>query len=190
MRINKKKMVMKSFLLIGIVTIVLCSLISAFGYSSVYDAVTPLKVAPGGTEEIVVKIKSSAVEGDLVVKAELINDAGIAKITDFGDEYDVSPGLENDGLVNLKISVPQEAVVGQEYDIELKLSDMTPIEVEGTVALTSGIFVNIPVIVEGEPVKDTNTIWYWVIAIVIVIAIIWFVKKKKTSIPASTPTKK
>lgn len=187
MKLNKKKMVMKSFLLIGIMTIMLCSLISAFGYSSVYDAtINPLRVAPGGTEEIVVKIKSSPAEGDLTIKAELINDAGIAKITDLGSNYDVAPGLENDGLVNMEISVPQEAVVGQEYIIEIKFSDITPSEGGGTISLTTGAIAKIKVIVEGEIVESTNTTLYWIIGIAIIAIIAWFViKKKKASVPVA-----
>ena len=185
MQINKKKKVIKSFLLIGILTIMLCSLVSAFGYSSPYDEANALKIAPGGSEDIVVRIKSSPNEGDLVIKAELVNDAGIAKLIDRNLEYSVSPGLETDGIVNIRIEIPQEAVVGQEYDVNFKFSDITPSDDSGTITFTTTVSGGIKVIAEGEVVEAESMNLTWIILgivlIIIVIAFIWFFVKNKKS---------
>ena len=139
MGINKKIKFVGSFLIIGILIMILCSLVSAFGVSSGYSEDRPLTVYPSEVRSTSIRLKTGSSEGTLTIEAELLDDGGIATLTDSNLEYSVSPGFEGDGVVNIRLTIPSSASVGGKYLAKFKFTDITPSEGEGgTVGLTTG----------------------------------------------------
>lgn len=189
--INKQKMMMKSFVIAGIMTIMLCSLVSAFAISFSFSAENPLTVYPGEVKDVVIRIKTGEVEGAKIIKAEILDNAGIAELTDSNLEYEVSHGNEGDGLVNMRLSAPRSAVIGSKYLISMTFVDVTPDEETGMVGFSQSsspdvgvLVVEKPVEPETEEAEGMGVIWWWVIGIIIVIIAIWALAKNKK------PTKK
>jgi hypothetical protein len=118
MKINKKKMVIKSFLVIGMLMILVFPLISAFGIAPVYTASNPLEISPGQERDIQIFVGSSPVEGDMVIQAELIDDAGIATLADRNLDYEVAAGAETP--VNIRVDIGDDAVIGDKKTVTLK----------------------------------------------------------------------
>ncbi|MDP2947389.1 MAG: hypothetical protein Q8N88_04705 [Nanoarchaeota archaeon] len=183
--INKRIKFMGIFLVV--VLVLSLGLISAFGTSCDYSITNPLKMSPGESSIITVKAKSSPTEGNLTIKAQMVNDAGIAELVDSNKQYFISPGLAGDGIVNIRISIPEDAVLGEEYEIEVNLLDISGLDGVGTIGITTSISNKIKVIVAEkiipsapETPKETgiNLIW-WIIAIIVIIAIILLLIKKK-----------
>jgi hypothetical protein len=186
-KINKK--IIGSFFLAAVLAIALCSLISAFGFSSLYTTGEPLAVYPGEVKDFNIKLKSSSLEGDLKLKAELLENAGIAKITDSSLEYAVTP--TSDGIVNVRIEVPANTPIGRQYNLTFLFSDITPKSQQGTVTLTTssrytmGVIITekpAPEVPAEQPAPEKSSLWLWIVIIIIIIAaviIVYYILKKR-----------
>ena len=188
MKINKKKMVMKSFLLIGIMTVMLCSLVSALGVASLYGDSSILKMSPGESKDVVITLESSAEEGNLDIQAEITQGSEIVSLID-GPQYSVVLGELTRS--NIKVQIPEDADLDTEYIISVTYGEIGATGGEGTVGLVTTATKDINVLVvsepETEPSEGVSTIWYWIIAIVIIAIIAWILIKKKSS--TSVPVK-
>jgi hypothetical protein len=191
--INKKNKLSASILLVVVLSVLSVNLISAFGTAFPAGSV---EMYPGEMKNVEYYIGTSAREGELTVKAEIIDNAGIATITDSNTNYPVSVGSETP--VNIKLNVDETASIGQEYTVVLKFSDVTSIENTGMVAFTTSAttrftvkVVEKPVVEEApapeQPAEEESNLMLWLLGIVVVVIVIFMVlkvMKKKDDNPA------
>lgn len=187
--INKKKRVMQVFLVNVILIMILCPLISALAFSSYYQTAQPVRVAPGEERDVVIGNLQNSGEKDITVKITLLEDAGIATLID--DEIIVPAGATN-GAVTLRISIPEDISEGTPYSLKMNLKELS-LEEDAMVAVSNSQTLSIPVLAEEQPLpvsdataekvsSGASTIWYWIIAIIILIAIVaWILVRRKSS---------
>ena len=160
----------------------LVSSVNSFGYSSSYNADNPLIVHPGETKNVQIGLIVNPDEGELVLKAEMLDNAGIAELSDKSLEYEVSQKKE--AVVNIILKIPENASLGREYSIRMRFSDITPSEGGGTVGFKGGMIVTLnPRIAEkpAEPLEGVAIIWIslGIAAIIILIVVIYFIIKRR-----------
>ncbi len=178
---NKKK-IGCGILLIGIL-IISINLISAFGFSFPND----IAVYPG-ENEIKIRVNVAPAEGSMKLKVVLTDESGIVQITDANNIYSVAPGYDNDGIINLRINVPENAVIGQKYAFSLTATEavqptggMVSLASSSSVSLTANV-VEKPAPIETPASTEGISLTWWIlgiIAVIAVIAIVWFVIKNK-----------
>lgn len=176
----------KIFLLLSVVLLnlfIYLNFVSAFGYSSSYTVDTPLNVYPGETKQAQIELGTVPNEGNLTIKAEMLDSAGIANFSDSNLEYEIGPG--KNAIVNIKLKIPSNASIG-EYSIKIKFSDITPSEGEGTVGIKGGMIVSLRafVIEKPQPIEEKiSLVWIvlWLIVVAAATAIIYFIVKSKKS---------
>lgn len=162
-----------------------CGLAGAFGYSSSYTVDNPLNVYLGETKEAQILLRTVPDEGNLTIKAEMLDNASIAELSDEKLEYEIGPG--KDAVVNIKLKIPKNASLG-EYSVKMKFSDITPSVGGGTVGFKGGIIVSLrPRVIEKpqeKPAEEEKITIGWIIlgvvlvvAVVAVIIIIYFIIK-------------
>jgi hypothetical protein len=187
--INKKKKVIGSFLLIGILTVMFCSLISAIGVSSLYGKTNVLEVYPGEEKNVLITVEGMPDEGDMTINAEVTNGAEIASLID-GPEYSLLTGERVTST--LKVQIPDDAQIDKEYVISVKYGEVdVEMSGEGTVSFVTTTTKTINVLVVEQPEIESEGIsMIWIILgivlVVIVIAVIWFMnksKKEQNSVP-------
>jgi hypothetical protein len=191
--INKRRFA-EAFLVIAIIGILLViPVISALGVSSDYSSESPLTIAPGEIRTVeILRLKSGTADenkGNLEIKAELIDGAGIASLVG-GDKYSITP--ISDGKVNVKITIPETAAEGTKYSVVFKFTDVTSSNNEGMVSFSKSTTVTMPILVQKTIVSEEQTAlekpdngsMSWVIiviALIVIIAIVayLFLSKKK-----------
>jgi len=153
--------------------IISINLVFAFGITSPYYEGNPLKMTPGQTSEVAFLIGHT--ENDrLRATVTLEEDGGIAELID-GPDYTMGPGESK--RIYFKISVPEDAEIGDTYNVRFSTVS-SPIE-EGTVQI--GVRYNsefLVQVVEDEeasqiqpPEKQQMKIKVWVVALILVILI-------------------
>lgn len=167
------------------------NLIIAFSPISSYSEERPLALYPGQEKEVIVNIFPTAEEGRIQVEASLIEGTSVASISDTSKVYEASPGVENAGLVHLKVRVPSSAVIGSTYTIKSKYINKNPSAEAGTVGFSVESTNTFKVVVVEKPsnVPETeglSTIW-WIlggIIILVLIILIWtlFTNKRKVAV--------
>ncbi len=184
-------MIIKSFLVIGILLIMLCSLVSALTVSSLYgkSEANVLQMYPGESKDIILTVESSDEDGDLNLKAEIIEGSVIVSLIN-GPEYSL---LAGENIVsNLRVEIPEDATLGTEYTMKVHYSKISEEAVEGggsvILSLSTTKTINVLVIEKTtETPEGISTTWIilGIILIVAVIAVIYFISKsKKASVPA------
>lgn len=128
--------------------------VNAFAVSSAYGNENPITLYPGEAKDIQLKLMTALGEDNLIINAELINDEGIASLTDSNLEYKVNAG--EIVPVNLRISVNKSAKVGEEHNILIKFSDITPSEGEGSVSFKGSSTISLKVSVAQPELKETK----------------------------------
>lgn len=178
----------KTYFLFGIiVAVMIIKTVSAFGVASVYSSTNPLKMYPGETKIIPLTLGTTSAEGDLTIKAEMLDNAEIASFVDNNLIYKVNVGQEIP--VNVKIVAGNDVLIGEEKIISIKFYDITPSAGGGMIALgnaqttTLKVFVvEKPSVIEETPATtEVSLIWgiLGIIAVVAIIAVIWFVAKSR-----------
>ena len=177
MKINKKKKVIESFLIVGMLAMLILPLVSAIALTGDYTADSPVKIAPGETKEIVFRRMQNTGDTDITVELEMTEGSEIASL--IGESSIVVPAGTLDTEVKLIITMP-EVAEGTEYSVAIKFTELA-LDEGDMVSMTKSKISSIAVLVEtpAEPEEGISTIWYWIIAIIIVIIIIWFIMKKK-----------
>lgn len=183
----KNKQITYLGIISGVILIMVVGLVSAIGVSSNYNIENPVMVYPGETKEVFVGLKSSLSEGDLKIKAELIESAGIAELIDSNLEYSVSPGIDGEAKVNIRLKIPEDAVIGSMYEVKTRFSEINqPLE-GGTVNFKTSAESSLPVkvvekpLVTETPQEEIGTGWIilGIIIIIAVIIIIYFIIKSR-----------
>lgn len=196
MKIISKKLGL-NFLIAGVLVLMLCSLVSAFGYSSTYTRDKPLIIAPGETKDVQIRLKAGPSEGEMLMDVDLTGGSEVATLINPDLEYTVSSG--SDGVVEIRVDVPQDAVEGAEYLVAMLVKDITSADNSGTVpfTITTGasfkVLVQKPAEEEEQPAEiSTGWVVLAIVLIIVLIVIIWFVAKSRkpaVSKPGEKPAK-
>jgi hypothetical protein len=198
MNINKK--IGLNFLIAGVLVLMLCSIVSAVGVSFPYSSDNPLTVYPGEPKDIVLKLDSGG--ADAMVRAELLEDGGVASITDSSLDYTAGSGVYNRASVNIRVSAPSTAAIGQEYTITMKFKDLVPSTSGGTTAIGTATTISFKAVVAEKPADEEppeepaeiSTMWIVIVlaVIIVLIVIVWLIasRRKKEGInPSEKPVK-
>jgi len=187
---NTNNMIVKIISFVFVFLLVGTTGVLALGISTPYWKDHPLEMYPGQTKDVEFLLVNQ--EGNDIADAFVTLDesAGIAEIIS-GGEYSVPAGAR-DVKVILRISVPEIANIGDNYDVKFSVKAVPEEDQGGNVQLAVGYGVSFPVeVVEQssvpaepepqEPAKTgTGNLLIWIITIVaIIIIIFWFIKKKK-----------
>ena len=137
----KKEMIILSFLL-------LIPLVSGFGITSMYWPGNPLVLEPGQTVDVTLLLQNMVGDEDVTLRAEIEEGKEIAELIDPNLDYLVPFG-KKDVSVNIKISIPEDVIVGKEYNVVVSFKQIIPNEAR-TLQLTSAIKKTIPIKIVGE----------------------------------------
>lgn len=167
---------MKVNLVVGLTFLVfMTSFVFAVGVAQPYWEGNPLRISPGGSEDVELTLQNMVGDEDVVLRAELVDGAGIATLPSKVD-YDVKFGT-SDTKVPVTVKIPGEAELGKEYTVKLSFKTVTPGE-QGGVSLGLGYEVNFDVLVveETEMSESSGIQWIlWVIGIIVLVLIMWVV---------------
>jgi len=170
----------------------------AFGISSPYWKSHPLELYPGESREISFNLqncpslKENCDDGDANIVASFEEGSEIAEITS-GDSYLVPFGSADTNII-LKVSIPESASIGDEYNVKFSVSS-PPAEGEGgNIQLGVKYGVSFPVEVIEEPTdvppaadepappdksKRGNKVLKMLVVLVALILIAWIILRKK-----------
>lgn len=185
--VNKKIISIECLIIASI--LLATGFVSAFGASMPYGTGIPLKLYPGQSIDFSIVLQSSPVEGDLTIIPEISEGQDIIRITDSLKEYKVIADQNVGASINVKASVPADAPIGKEYNVKFLFKDVTP-QPAGMIGLsvTTGASFDVIVvekpapIVEETPAAEGISLIWWILGIIVVIAIIaiiWFVVKSR-----------
>ena len=176
---------MKNIITICILTIFLATSVSAFGITSFYYEGHPLILNPGDTKDIQLLLQNEKDSQPVTIQAKLSSD--IAEITG-RTQWDLKSG-EIDVPINVKVTIPETAQIGEEYSVSLAF---TTVAEPGSKMLEFGTEIgkSIPIVIgeviqKEEPKKSLidiiplNTLMGIGILIVLAALVIFLYKKKK-----------
>ncbi len=158
-----------------IASLMLISIISAFGVSSPYWDENPLQMNRGETKTINLNLQNMVGEGDVTVKATLVEGNDVTSLAK--DTYVVKQGTSNT-MVPLKITIPKDAVPGETKSIRIEFKTVQ----DDTKGITMGTGMTVAFnVIAGEAIAETNTsmIVGLILAIIILAIIIWMILKKR-----------
>ena len=139
-----KIMILLSFILIATLGLN----VNAFGVSSPYWDENPLYLNPGETKNVVMVLQNMVGGEDVTAIGELDSGKEIAVLTDQITTYTVLSGVSN-VPVNLKITVPEDAKPGQEWQVGVSFKTIAP--GGGGVSIGTAVSKGFKVIVKEEP---------------------------------------
>ncbi|HUW43919.1 MAG TPA: hypothetical protein VMV95_03090 [Bacillota bacterium] len=170
----------KSILVIALLFLLAIPLISSVGVANSYWDDNPLKLAPGESTTISLRLQN---EEEEQITMEVYLDSEIASLVD-GTEYDVPPGKIS-VPVYIKVSIPKDANIGTTYTIPVSFKQISSGE-GGMIRLSQGITGKVPIEVVGEEEsglygtsKGLNTFWIMGIVLLVLIVLIISVRKQK-----------
>lgn len=183
---NKKSTNLALFSLLALALTL--SFVSASGVTSFYwdgDNERPLYLQPGESKEIFFELQNMVGTDDLNFKVSITKGAEFIELIDSNEVYNV-PAQTQNIKVNIKVTMPATAKIGERHNVILSFSAVNPsasgFSLGSVFDKSFDIVVpeNKPVI-EEKPVKSNNNSYiYMLVGIIILIAIIiWFVRKSK-----------
>ncbi|MCX6749735.1 MAG: hypothetical protein NTW17_03275 [Candidatus Pacearchaeota archaeon] len=173
---------MTKVLILFLAVILSASVISAVGVANSYWDDKPLKLAPGESTTISLRLQNEETQ-QITMKATI--DSQIASLEE-GPEYIVPPNKVS-VPVYIKVNIPNNAAVGTNYKISVSFQQISS-GGEGMVSVAQGITSEIPVQIVGEQeseiysVSETNNNLFAIIAVIaiaLVIAGAYMYKKRK-----------
>jgi len=157
LKITANKKILIGFLSVIVLTIMMCSLVSAFALTSWYHNLNYLKVEPGETKEVVFGAFQNSGDEDAILNIELVEGNEIAELTDENLDSFIIPAGELNVPLNVKVSIPEDAIEGSEYKISIRYKEIRISEDTGMIIIIESKTSSIPVLVEkteGEPITD------------------------------------
>jgi len=161
------------------------------GVTSFYYENNPLIVNPGDIKDIAFALQNHGGDADAVVKVSLADGEEIANFTDESLEYFVE--LESSDIsIPLKITIPEDAQPGQEWNVGASFSITYKPRSGGAVQFSSTYFKDFKVIV-NQPIQETTgngikdvfsgspmlNLLYLIIILVILVLLIKLATRKK-----------
>jgi len=176
----------KIILITGILLVVtlLGSLVSAFGTSYIFDR--PLALYPGQTRDIYVTLQNNNDPNTITAKAEMFQDAEVAKMTDGLDTFVVPYRVPVQ--VNLSFTAPPDAKVGDTYNVGLKFTPQATSEGGMGIVFLTGASIDVLIVekpgekpqeLAEEPPLTEALVFIGLAIIIIAIVLIVLVKKKR-----------
>ncbi len=180
---NSTKLVLSSLLVLT----VLASFISATGVTSLYwngENARPLYLQPGESKDIYFELQNMVGTSDVSFKVQVINGSEFVKLLDSKDIYEVPTQTENI-KVNIKVTMPQTAKVGEKHIIGLAFTAVNPSAGGFSLGSAFDKYFDIIVPVDNNSITEeedssNNMYLYLLIGILILGIIIWFVKKNRS----------
>jgi len=177
------------FALFFLVLLLFVSFVHAFGIAvSYWEPDNLLRIEPGDSADISFRLQNGG-EGDedITLRAEIVEGADIAVITDESKEYFVPAGSEG-VKTNIRVSIPADVPLGTKYKVAIGYTQI--VEDEGKmVQIAARIVQNIPVVVGEETVlveepqfasEEKIPTFVWIIlAVLVVVVIFYFLSKRK-----------
>ena len=120
------------------------SLVSAVGVATSYWDDNPLKLAPGESTTVSLRLQSDSTNETLL---NVTIDSSIAKLMD-GSQYTVASGVKN-VPVNIRVEIPKDAPVGTKYNVVVSFQEVSSGE-GGMLRVAQGITSKLPVLVVGQ----------------------------------------
>lgn len=161
----------------------------AFAVSSQWSTSNPIKMFPGESIEIIVILQNEPGPDDIIAKAAITEGGDIAKLVDPDKEYSVPIGERTE--LKIRITIPETIEIGGTRNIKLSLTTLAG-TAPGSLGFGTGIdkIISVNVIKEPEP-ETKNFLWviYLIVGILIVVALIIIMVKKRKNAPASKPKK-
>ncbi|MEK6910958.1 MAG: LPXTG cell wall anchor domain-containing protein [Nanoarchaeota archaeon] len=163
------------------------SFVSASGVTSFYwdgDNERPLYLQPGESKEIFFELQNMVGTDDLNFKVSITKGAEFIELIDSNEVYNV-PAQTQNIKVNIKVTMPATAKIGERHNVILSFSAVNPSASGFSLGSVFDKSFDIVVptektIIEEKPVKSNNSYIYMLVGIIILIAIIiWFVRKSK-----------
>ncbi len=179
--VNKKQIGIGIFSSLTFVLILL-GFVSAIGVSMYYYENNNLVMAPGESRNVeIASLLAGHETQDKNVEIELVEESEIASVVDKDIEV-VAGSVDN--VITLKLSIPSDASIGTEYNVKIRVKEITPPEGEGMVGLTNSKVTSFVVEVgetEQETPEEISTTWWilGIVALIIIIAIVWMILKNK-----------
>lgn len=183
-------MLKNRLLVLTLVTLLIISFsfvsVKAFAITAPYWSTSPMILDPGQSKTIGFGLQNMVGEEDITLIGEITQGSDMAEIVDEFNEYFVPFGSKDEVIVHVKVTMPEDAQIGEEYTIALTLTTVTPGE-KGGVALGASIVKEVPVIAgsviptttEGALEWNTTTISSLVVAIIVILIIIWIILRKR-----------
>lgn len=131
-----------------LVLLLITPLVSAFGISSMFHKNNPLFMVPGETKEFSLGLQNMVGGEDLLFKVEIVSGGDIAVITDLSTEYLV-PFRNSNTPVNLKVTIPEDAPLGQKKSIKVSVN-VIPSKDGEMLQMNTGLVKSIPLIIGTE----------------------------------------
>ena len=156
----------KLFLMILFVTFLIAVIpnVNAFAVSTPHWDTNPLHLSPGESTIVPINLqnKAPADNDDLIAKVELSSKNNIARLVTGETVYDLPYGSDTNVL--LEVTIPNDAVIGEEYDVRFSATSSKKVEVASGVGMNIAAVISFPVIVVEEtsyeeiPAETTETI--------------------------------
>lgn len=151
----------KNIIAVALLSLFIIPLILSAGVANSYWDDNPLKLAPGESTTISLRLQN---EEEEQITMETSIDSQIASLVD-GNEYDVPPNRVS-VPVYIDVEIPEDAEIGTEYIILVSFKQVSSGE-GGMLRLSQGITGKVPVEVVGEqeselygePGEGSNFVW-------------------------------
>lgn len=143
----------------------------------------PLYLKAGQKTTIYMELQNMVGEQNLTFQASIINGSSLARITDLSDIYSVPFG-KKDVKVNMQVTAPEDAKLGQRYNIGLAFTTVDTQQGSGQFIFGSAFDKYFDVVIIEEPKESQltgegqNRNWlYIIIALAVIIGIILLLRK-------------
>lgn len=179
---------MKLFLF-GMIILLMISSISAAGVATPYWEENPLKLAPGESTTVTLSLQNMVGNEDMLIEAEISDDAGGLSTIIGSSEYSVPLGSE--GIpVKIKVEIPKNAKIGDVHIISLSFQQIS--SGEGGMLHVAGAFTSkIPVEIVGSAESELygkpseiNPFLLLILLVIFIIStliVVWKIRKNKKS---------
>jgi hypothetical protein len=162
----------------GMFLVVLLNLSLVFaGVTSPYDKNHPLNVYPGEETTVKFSYQNLGNENDLNLVLEIVEGDEFVKL----DSKEYTVPADSKLTIEVGFKIPRSYEVGESKSFRIKFSEVPSETGEGMVTLGLGTSIgfNIDVVEKPEGVSDGFSIWYLVIAVVVLLVIVFLVWKKR-----------
>lgn len=166
------KGVMGLALMLSVVLFV--SYVSAFGIGSAYHKDRPLELSIGETKEIRFNLQNGPGPDDITAKPSIGKGSEVMELVDTGNVF-VPVGGSVDVLA--KVSVPNNAKIGDVYSVEIVFNTVSDGSESGTFGLGSSVgksfdVVVVPTIEERASLVEQKLTRFWVASLVTLVVIL------------------
>lgn len=160
----------KNIIAVALLSLFIIPLISSAGVANSYWDDNPLKLAPGESTTISLRLQNE--EEEKITMGVSIN-SQIASLVD-SDEYDIPPDRVS-VPVYIDVEIPKDAEIGTEYIILVSFKQVASGE-GGMLQLSQGITGKVPVEVVGEQESElfgksggeSNFVWVIIIILLLI----------------------